>query len=423
MPRKNYVLLLFSCFLGITIFLYFFSLKSSRDFAPEINVATPSGDVKLDFSISEADKKIVINTSRDYKVVISQTPANLDISALSFIINIPAGKVDSVAFAPLVESSDIKYSNFESSKLQILIASKIPFRVNSGTEILSFKYTAPATAQAVTLSNFTNNSVPSIIDVSGVERLNSASLNSISLNVVLPNQAPAKPVVSLSPSSINVGGSVTISATATDSDGSISKVEFFSNNSLISSATSPFSITYKPASAATYSITAKSTDNAGAVSAVSDSVSLVVAPAPVPLGNVTISPNAGFYIKGKNTITFSNAVSGVTYKYCIEAYNGANNCTPNLTYSTGIAINENIRIRVIAQKSGYLDSSVSTQVYRLIGDMPPVDNKVLIEDLIPMIKKLLSGSTLTGDDLLQVDTDKNDKFELKDIIDLVKLII
>ncbi len=63
-----------------------------------------------------------------------------------------------------------------------------------------------------------------------------------------------------------VDESIQLIANATDSDGSVSKVEFFANGNLVASKNAaPFEATIKIAQAGSYNITAKATDNSGAV--------------------------------------------------------------------------------------------------------------------------------------------------------------
>lgn len=58
----------------------------------------------------------------------------------------------------------------------------------------------------------------------------------------------------------------TLTSAASDADGSISKVEFYNGATLLGTATSsPFTFTWAGAAPGTYSITAKATDNKGAV--------------------------------------------------------------------------------------------------------------------------------------------------------------
>lgn len=59
--------------------------------------------------------------------------------------------------------------------------------------------------------------------------------------------------------------SITINATATDANGTVTNVEFYNGTTLIGSdASSPYSFVWNNVAAGTYTITAKSTDNAGA---------------------------------------------------------------------------------------------------------------------------------------------------------------
>ena len=101
------------------------------------------------------------------------------------------------------------------------------------------------------------------------------------VQVMVTSTANVAPTVSLtSPannSTFTEGKPVTLSATASDFDGTITKVEFFQGTTLISSTTTaPYSITWNPA-IGNYAITVKATDNGGAVST-------------SQVTNVTISP-------------------------------------------------------------------------------------------------------------------------------------
>lgn len=63
----------------------------------------------------------------------------------------------------------------------------------------------------------------------------------------------------------SAGATITLNATASDSDGTISKVEFFRGTTSLGTDTSaPYSVTWSGATAGSYSLTAKATDNAGA---------------------------------------------------------------------------------------------------------------------------------------------------------------
>ena len=70
--------------------------------------------------------------------------------------------------------------------------------------------------------------------------------------------------------------SISITANALDSDGTVSKVEFFQGSTLLGSVTgSPYSFTWNNVSAGNYSLTARATDNSGAAT-MSSPVSVTV---------------------------------------------------------------------------------------------------------------------------------------------------
>lgn len=69
---------------------------------------------------------------------------------------------------------------------------------------------------------------------------------------------------------------ITLTATASDNDGTITKVEFYKNGTLLGSdTTAPFSYVWNSVATGSYTLTARATDNDGAVT-VSDGVSISV---------------------------------------------------------------------------------------------------------------------------------------------------
>ncbi len=80
------------------------------------------------------------------------------------------------------------------------------------------------------------------------------------------NQAPSVSLTSPSNgSTVEINNAVTISANASDSDGTISSVSFYSNGSLVGTDnSSPYSISWTPSNTGSFSLTAIATDNDGA---------------------------------------------------------------------------------------------------------------------------------------------------------------
>jgi predicted phage tail protein len=81
------------------------------------------------------------------------------------------------------------------------------------------------------------------------------------------NQAPTVGLTSPTEGqTFTAPATITLTANASDSDGTIAKVEFYRGATLIgTSTTSPYSVTWTDAPAGSYSLTAKATDDKGAV--------------------------------------------------------------------------------------------------------------------------------------------------------------
>ena len=104
----------------------------------------------------------------------------------------------------------------------------------------------------------------------------------------------AAPTVTLSTpagnSTVQAPAAITLSASASDSDGTVARVDFYSGSRLIGTATSaPYTITWNNVAAGTYSLTAVATDNLFASSA-SPAVSVAVSAGPSPTFTLVRGP-------------------------------------------------------------------------------------------------------------------------------------
>lgn len=108
------------------------------------------------------------------------------------------------------------------------------------------------------------------------------------------------------------GTTINISANASDSDGSISKVEFFQGSTKLGEdLTSPFTYSWANVATGNYTLTAKATDNAGAVTT-SESVAIAVSGVSAPVNTaikVSITSPAGnsIFIAGTTIVISANA--------------------------------------------------------------------------------------------------------------------
>src|SRR5947209_3017387 len=99
----------------------------------------------------------------------------------------------------------------------------------------------------------------------------SASLTAPAANSVFQAGATITLTAPANNAVFNTGSTIALAATAADSDGTISKVEFFRGATLIGSdTTSPYSFNWTNVATGAYALTAKATDSNGAVTTSAD---------------------------------------------------------------------------------------------------------------------------------------------------------
>ncbi|MCR6642523.1 MAG: Ig-like domain-containing protein [Sporocytophaga sp.] len=132
----------------------------------------------------------------------------------------------------------------------------------NGSTLLGSDLTAPY--------SYTWNNVPAgVYNITALVIDNqNATASSTRNNITVIANTP--PTVSITSPAANAAftapATVTISANAADANGTVSKVEFFSGTTLLNTDnTAPYSYSWAGVAAGTYSITAKATDNSGAV--------------------------------------------------------------------------------------------------------------------------------------------------------------
>ena len=125
-------------------------------------------------------------------------------------------------------------------------------------------------------------------------------------------QAPTVSITSPSAgASLTTNQAVTIEATAADGDGTVASVQFRVNGVNLNAAdtTSPYSTSWTPTTAGSYTISAVATDNQG-LTTTSEAVSVSVAAPSVPTPTITVvAPKAGL-INEAQTLTATASVTG-----------------------------------------------------------------------------------------------------------------
>ncbi len=126
-----------------------------------------------------------------------------------------------------------------------------------------------------------------------------------------PNQPPSVAMTTpAAGATIVAGSSVTLTATATDPDGTILRIRFFDGSTLIGERpAAPWSVTWRPASTGSRTLTAQATDDRGATVASAGVPVTVTAPAnQFPVVSLT-APAAGATITVNTTVTLAATAS------------------------------------------------------------------------------------------------------------------
>jgi len=148
----------------------------------------------------------------------------------------------------------------------------------------------------------------------------------IAATVSNPNVAPVVSITSpASNAGFTTGSTVAINANATDSDGTIAKVEFFQGTTKLGEDLSgPFTFAWASVPAGSYTLTAKATDNAGAIT--------VSAGVPVAVSDPATSVQLGLYasdavLMGSMTLTTDPTATKGSY-FAVPPGNGKNYYIP-----------------------------------------------------------------------------------------------
>ncbi|MBF9236253.1 carbohydrate binding domain-containing protein [Hymenobacter sp. BT683] len=119
------------------------------------------------------------------------------------------------------------------------------------------------------------------------------NLSGLEIYKATSTTANTAPVVQLSaPATATAGTALALTATASDANGTVARVEFFSGaTKLGEDTTAPYAFSFAPAAAGTLSLTARATDNAGAATT---SAPVAVTVAATTTGTTNLVLNGGF---------------------------------------------------------------------------------------------------------------------------------
>ena len=184
----------------------------------------------------------------------------------------------------------------------------------------------------------------------------------------------SNPVVSITAPANNaayaVGATVTLTATATDADGTISKVEFYNGTNVLGSkTTAPYSYTWSSVAEGTYTVTAVATDNSGNKTT-SAAITIVVGNPKKELINNGEFDNGttGWTLQNNNNATGTMSVvtngnlSGVnSLRVCPSSNPGTLEWHVQVSQTTPIVTGKTYQIRFMAKADAARQLSVNLQ--------------------------------------------------------------
>jgi Bacterial Ig domain/Domain of unknown function (DUF5060)/Bacterial Ig-like domain/Putative collagen-binding domain of a collagenase len=294
------------------------------------------------------------STTSDWVILVklSGGPANV---APTVAISSPANNAPFTAPANITINATASDSDGTVTKVEFF----------QGTTLLGSDNTSPYsyTWNAVAVGNYTLTAKAT--DNSGDVTTSTA----VAITVTAPT-ANVPPTVAISSPANNAPfttpTNITINATASDSDGTVTKVEFFQGTTLLGSDnTSPYSYTWNTVAAGNYTLTAKATDNSGDVTT-SAVIAISVSP---PSGNVAptvaiTSPanNATFTTPTNITInaTASDSDGTVTKVEFFQGTTllGSDNTSPySYTWNTVAAGNYSLTAKATDNSGAVTDSA------------------------------------------------------------------
>jgi hypothetical protein len=155
---------------------------------------------------------------------------------------------------------------------------------------------------------------------------------------------------------------LTLSAIATDLDGTVAKVEFFQGTTKLGeTAASPYSFVWTNAPAGVFSITARAIDNQGASTTSGAATITVVEGSATTVATPSITPNGGTFTNSVQ-VSISSPTSGATMRYTTD---GSTPTSTSRTYTGPFTISSSATVRAKAFKSGMQDSAIGAAAFTI----------------------------------------------------------
>jgi hypothetical protein len=276
--------------------------------APTVSITSPANNANF---VAPASITITAKATDNSGAVTTSAAITLKVNANvapTASITSPAANASFAAPATITINANAADTDGTISKVEFF----------NGTTLLGSDTTSPYSYTWSNVAIGTYSLTAKATDDKGATKTSTAVSVTVATNKV-PTVSITAPA---SNASFTAPGSIAISANAADTDGTIAKVDFYNGTTLLGTdTTAPYAYTWAGVAAGTYSITAKATDDKGAV-ATSSAVSVTVSANQAPTVSIT-SPaaNASFAAPASITINANAADANGTISK-VEFYSG-----------------------------------------------------------------------------------------------------
>lgn len=327
------------------------SVVATDTSAPYTGTWTPSAAGSYALTALATDNQNGTQTTAPTNVtVVSNSPPQVSLTA-------PTTGQSFFAGVPITVTASASDPGGSVTKVEFLAGSTLIGTATSSPYTVS--WTAAAPGSYALAARATDNS--------------GAIATSTPVNVTIT--ANAIPAVTLSMpragQSFVTGGTITLIATASDADGGIARVEFYSGTTLIATASAaPYTFSWTSVPSGTYTLTAKVIDSHGAITT---SVPVTITVQPLALNVTSPAPSASIpadFVLITGTYT-APANSGVTVNGIVATTDGQGNFFVN---NFPLSLGANLLTVVLATQDGH-STSVSQSIsssgaapYRISAD-------------------------------------------------------
>jgi predicted phage tail protein len=237
--------------------------------------------------------------------------------------------------------------------------------------------TTTASPYSVTVSSMTSGS--HALTAKAVDNFGSITTSAqVNISVAAPNTPPT--IVIISPANnaqFSSGQSVTITASATDSDGTVARVEFYDGSTLVGTRTaSPYSISVSGLAAGSHSLAAKAVDNSGAITTSAAVNISLAAPNTPPTIAITSPVNNAQFSSGQSVAITANAADSDGTVSRVEFYDGSTlvgtqTASPYSVSLSGLASGSHSLTARAVDNSGAVTTSAVVNISVAAPNTPP----------------------------------------------------